>query len=139
MFSQRSYIDKILDRFSLQNVKPSTTPLDPHHQLNLAQCPSTSCQYKDMCGVPYCEVIGSLMYAALGTCPDILFAVSFLSQFMQNPGWPHWEAIKCVFHYLKGMQEHVLIIGESGTLAWNNKKCAGLAGYCDADWASQEH
>ena len=139
MFSQRSYIDKILDHFSLQNAKPSTTPLDPHHQLTLAQCPSTPHQYEDMCDVPYREAIGSLMYAALGTRPDIVFAVSFLSQFMQNPGWPHWEAVKRVFRYLKGTREHMLTIGKSGTLPWNDKERTGLDGYCDTDWASQEH
>ena len=132
MFSQQLYIDKIPDWFSLQNEKPSTTPLDPHHQLTLTQCPSTLHQYKDMCDVPYREVIGSLMYATLGTHPDIIFEASFLSQFMQNLGWPHWEAIKCVFHYLKGTWEHMLTIGKSGTLPWNNKECAGLEGYCDA-------
>ena len=79
------------------------------------------------------------MYTTLGTCPDIVFVVSFLSHFMQNPGQPHWEAVKHVFHYLKGTWEHMLTIGKSGTLPWNNKECTGLKGYCDANWASQEH
>ena len=86
MFSQWSYIDKIVQRFSLQSAKPPTTPLDPHHQLTLAQCPSTPCQYEDMWDVSYQGAISSLMYATLGTYPDIMFAVLFLSQFMQNPG-----------------------------------------------------
>src|SRR5882724_1561326 len=81
MFSQCSYIDKIVERFSLQNTKPLTIPLDPHHQLTLVQCLVTLHQYKDMWDIPYHEAIGSLMYAALGTCLDIVFAVLFLSQF----------------------------------------------------------
>jgi len=71
------------------------------------------------------------MYAALGTCPNITFAVSFLSQFMQNPGRLHWEAIKRVFHYLKGTQDYILRIGRNSQ--------NGLQGYCDMDWESQQH
>jgi hypothetical protein len=83
-----------------------------------------------MRGVPYREAIGSLMYAALGTRPDISFAVSFLSQFMQNPGRAHWEAVKRVFRYLKGTKDTCLVIGGTGK---------GLEAFSDADWASQEH
>ena len=56
-----------------------------------------------------------------------------------EPGRPHWEAVKRVFRYLKGTHEHALTIGEGGTLPWNDKTCTRLQGYCDADWASQEH
>jgi len=77
--SQQSYIDKILEWFSLQDAKSVSTPLDPHHQLMISQCPSMPHQYEDMCNVPYHEAIGSLMYMALGTCLDIAFTVAFLS------------------------------------------------------------
>jgi hypothetical protein len=41
------------------------------------------------------------MWAAITTRPDIAFTVSLLSQFMENPGEAHWEAIKRVLKYLK--------------------------------------
>jgi hypothetical protein len=129
-FSQRAYIDKILERFNLQDANPLSTPLDPHHKLSLSQSPSTPRQFDEMRSIPYREAIGSLMYAALGTRPDISFAVSFLAQFMQNPGRPHWEAVKRVFRYLKGTKDMCLTIG-------GKKK--GLEAFSDADWASQEH
>ena len=55
-----------------------------------------------MCNIPYQEAIGSLMYASLGTHLDITCAVQALSRFSTKPGTTHWEAIKQVFHYLKG-------------------------------------
>ena len=55
-----------------------------------------------MCNIPYCEAVGSLMYAALGTCPDIAFAVQTVSCFSTKPGPAHWEAVKHIFRYLKG-------------------------------------
>src|SRR5882724_6213961 len=97
------------------------------------QCPTTPHQYEDMCNVLYCKAIGLLMYAALGICPDIAFAVMFLSQFMQNPARMHWDAVKRVFRYLNGMWEHVLTISDHG----NNQN--SLRSFCDAKWASQEH
>jgi len=36
--------------------------------------------------VPYCEAIGSLMYALVATWPDITFTVLTLSQFLKNLG-----------------------------------------------------
>jgi hypothetical protein len=133
-FSQRAYITKIIARFGLQDAKPLTTPLDPHQHLSISQSPSTPRQFEDMRNVPYREAIGSLMYAALGTRPDIAFAVSLLSQYMQNPGRPHWEALKRVFRYLKGTQDKRLVIGDKHQDSHN-----GIEGFTDADWGSQEH
>ena len=58
------------------------------------------------------------MYTVLGTRLDIMFAVIFLSQFMQNPGHPHWEEVKCVFRYFKGMIGWKLVIGAGGHWRW---------------------
>jgi hypothetical protein len=56
-----------------------------------------------MCKVLYREAISSLMYATIATCPDITFAVSVLSQFLDNPGEAHWEGVKQIFCYLAGI------------------------------------
>src|SRR5271168_4879630 len=83
-----------------------------------------------MKNVPYREAVGSLMYAAMGTRPDIAFATSTVAQFSENPGWPHWEAVKRIFRYLLGTKKLELVYcGER----------RGLEGYVDADGASQEH
>ena len=85
---------------------------------------------KAMAKIPYCKAIGSLMYATVATWPDISFTVSALSQFLKNPGCIHWEATKCIFHYLSGTKTSVLTYsGEHHN----------LTRYMDADSASQEH
>ena len=92
--------------------------------------------------VPYKEAIRSLMYAAIGSRPDIAFAVSYLARFMQNPGTAHWEAVKRVIRYLKGMKDAKLTIGLGGTFAWaqeDRRDHQGLEGFSDADGNSQEH
>ena len=83
-----------------------------------------------MRNVPYHEAVGSLMYAAMGTRPDITFGMSTVAQFMDNPGWVHWEAVKKIFCYLKGTKDYELVYrGER----------KDLTGFVDVDGASQEH
>jgi len=45
----------------------------------------------------YLKAIGSLMYATLGTCPDIAFAVHHLSQFTTKHTKMRFTAVKHVF------------------------------------------
>jgi hypothetical protein len=51
------------------------------------------------------------MYATIATCPDISFAISILSHFLENPGDIHWDAVKHVFYYLQGMKDLQLTFG----------------------------
>ena len=84
--SQEQYIEKVLCKFNMQNVKPLKTPLAAHFKLSSEHSPKTDEERKDMESVPYASVIGSLMYAMVGTRPDIAHAVGVVSRFMANPG-----------------------------------------------------
>jgi len=70
------------------------------------------------------------MHLAIGTCPDIAFAVLTVAQFSANLGLAHWEAVKKFFCYLTGLKKLALTFGDG--------KC-GLEGFMDANRASQEH
>jgi hypothetical protein len=98
--------------------------------LSMDQSPSTSDETNEIGDVPYQRGIGSLMYAATSTHPDIAFPITILSQFMCNLEWIHWEAVKDVIRYLKGTADLTLTLGGSVN---------GLEAYVDADWASQPH
>ena len=50
----------------------------------------------------YSQVVGSLMYLACATRPDISFAVCKLSRFVSNLGDVHWHAVELVMRYLQG-------------------------------------
>lgn len=45
---------------------------------------------------------GLLMYAMLGSHPDIAFAVGTISKHSATPGPQHWKALMRVFRYLRG-------------------------------------
>ena len=102
--------------------------MDPAVPLSTSQSPSKLEDIARMRNIPYREAVGSLMYAAMGTRPDIAFTISTVAQFSENPGWVHWEAVKRIFKYLLGTKKLELTYGERG-----------LVGYVDADGASQEH
>ena len=74
--------------------------------------------------------MGLLMYAAMGTRPDIAFATSTVAQYSENLGWKHWEAVKRIFRYLLGTKKLELTYGGEER---------GLVGNINADGASQDH
>jgi hypothetical protein len=83
-----------------------------------------------MSNVPYREAIGSLMYAAIATGPNIAFAVSILSQFLEHLSQLHWQAIKRIFCYL---------IGSKNLQLTYSRELQNLTGFTDTDGVSQPH
>ena len=68
--SKASYIDKVIERFSMQNSKKGLMPTRHGISLSKLQCPKTPQEEEDMRRVPYASAVGSLMYAMLCTRPD---------------------------------------------------------------------
>jgi hypothetical protein len=120
--SQTQYVTRIIDRFGMALSNPVKTPLDPN--IKLAKTPEGTSHHFPK----YLNAIGSLMYAAIGTRPDISFAVQHLSQFLLNPGPEHWTAVKQVFCYLNGTKDLGIIFGRS--------LHPDPIGYLDANWGS---
>jgi len=124
--SQCSYIKAILRRYNLEDIHPVSTPMDLAIHYSSAQSPATTEEVAQMQNVPYRKAVGSLMYLALTTRPDIAFAVTVLSRFGTNPGSAHWNTMKRVFKYLKGTIDLWLTYG---VFDGGDK----LLGYTDAD------
>ena len=79
----------------------------------------------------YREAIGALLYASMGTRPDITFAVQVLSQFASRPSKEHWRAIKRVLRYLQGTKDLGITYDDL-----NGYADIHVSGYSDADWGS---
>ena len=82
--------------------------MNPGISLTQSQCPSTPDEVQEMRTVPYISAVGSLLYLAISTRPDIAYAVSVLARFNTNPGKAHWAAVKHLFRYLKGSMDYKL-------------------------------
>ena len=87
--SHELYIEQVLRRFKVNDVKPRTTPLSNHFKFLKEQSPKTAEERDHMELVPYASEVGSLMYARVCTRPDIAHAVGVVSRYMANPGKEH--------------------------------------------------
>ncbi|GMJ14768.1 hypothetical protein HRI_005146000 [Hibiscus trionum] len=124
--SQKSYLKKILSRFSMQDCKPIYTPLPINFKLSSSMSPSSEEERMEMSRVPYASAVGSLMFAMICTRPDIAQAVGVVSRYMANPGREHWNAVKRILRYIKGTLNVALCYGGSDFL---------ISGYVDSDYA----
>lgn len=111
-------MEKLLHRFGHFNSKSAATPYDPCLKLHKNQG-------QGLDQVKFAQIIGSLMYLANTTRPDISYAVSRLSRYSSKPDSNHWHALERVLRYLKGTMNQGLFY--SGFPAV-------LEGYSDANW-----
>ncbi|RVX13773.1 Copia protein [Vitis vinifera] len=125
--SQRTYIDKVLQRYVMQNSKPGDTPVAKGDKFSLNQCPKNSLESQEMQKIPYASAVGSLMYAQVCTRPDIAYIVGMLGRYLSNPGMDHWRAAKRVMRYLQRTKEYMLTYRRLDQLE--------LIGYSDSDFA----
>ncbi len=119
---QESYIDQVLKTFNMVDCKSVVTPME----INNVCLDDSKVSFSDK-DIPYQRLVGSLMYLAVLTRPDIAFAVSHLSQYNNCYTSHHWKCAKRVLRYLKGTK--------SFRLSFSKDNCQ-LNGYTDADWAS---
>ncbi len=97
MVVPRALVDKLLEKYGMENCKPNTVPLKPGKP--------TEEQGKEGDKKLYQEIIGSLIYLAYGTRPDIAYAVTALARHMANPQEQHVTLAKGVLRYLKGTRD----------------------------------
>lgn len=118
---QTGYIKKVLEQFNMTECKPVNTPLDSGMKFEKGEQNDLDSKYRSL--------IGSIMYIAVCTRPDIAFAASLLSQFNNCHSETHWKAAKRILRYLKGTIDYRIIYEKSEL---------SVTGYVDADWASNQ-
>ena len=87
---QRNYALEVLKRFGMMESNSVNNPIVPGCKIN-----------KDEDGITvdetyYKQLVGSLLYLT-ATRPDLMFAASLLSRFMNNPSQNHLGAAKTSF------------------------------------------
>ncbi|KAL7371770.1 hypothetical protein ABVT39_004778 [Epinephelus coioides] len=119
---QKHYIET---KYGMNNANPIATPADANVKLKKDDGVS-----KPVNPSTYQSMVGSLLYAAMATQPDIAQAVSVVSKFNANPNAAHLTAVKRILQYLKCTVNLALKYeqSESGT----------LIGFSDADWTRDQ-
>ena len=114
---QSHYVEKVLSRFGFSDCQRAPMPYDSsvllrkHRRIARDQ-------------LRYSQIIGSLMYLASATRPDISFAVGKRSRFVSNPEDNHFHAVERVLRYLKGTMSYGINYTRYPKV---------LEGYCDAN------
>jgi len=126
--SQCKYSADVLRRFGFLNAAPATLPMQPGLKL-ISKSPELSTTVSSSIEkYPYREVVGSMMYLQISTRPDLAYAVSYLSRFLNNYDSMHIAAANQLLRYLKGTQTLGITFSRSQSI--------NLYGYSDSDWAS---
>ena len=107
--SQKTYINKVLERFQMKNCSPSVAPIMKGDRFNLNQCSKNDLKREQMKNIPYASAVGSLMYAQICTRPYIAFVVWMLWRYQSNPCLDHWRAAKKVIRYLQGTKDYAYV------------------------------
>ena len=116
---QKNYIFKLLQKFNMVDANVVTTLADPNVRLKK---PANG---EKQCNPPYREA-GSLLFLSIVSRPDIAYAVSVVSRYLDNYDNSHWTAVKRIFRYLKGTDNFGIV--------YSNQPNA-LIGYSDSDHA----
>lgn len=118
---QSLYLLGVLRKFGMENCKCIESPMDANYKFN-ENC-DIDYSYEKQCRV----LIGSLMYATVGSRPDLAASVYYISRFQSKPGLELWKALKRVFRYIRGTVEYQLVYKK-------DRSNAPVVGFADADW-----
>ncbi|KAL7685824.1 hypothetical protein Plhal304r1_c029g0095261 [Plasmopara halstedii] len=93
---QKQFFAQMVDKFRQGDAYPVRNPTVLGQELHVEDGPKVA-------GLkPFRELIGSLLYVANSTRPDIRVAVGALSRYLENPREKHWQAGIWILRYLKG-------------------------------------
>lgn len=122
---QTGYIEEVLETFEASSIKGASTPLDPgtkHYKVEDAEWNAIKEESEK---IPYRQAIGSLLYLACGTRPDIAHSATYMSQFNERPSELHWRSVRHLLRYLKETKNLCLNFSKTGKV---------LEVFSDSDW-----
>jgi hypothetical protein len=124
---QSAAILKIVKEHGVEHLPPRRTPAPLEPDISELGVRAPEDPEPDL---PYRAAVGSLMYLAVNTRPDIMFVTCSLARYLTNFTADHYERAQHVIRYLKGTVDLPFVIskerlGDSELSAW-----------VDADWAT---
>jgi len=129
---QKTYITRILRWFGMEHTHGVSMPMDPNSKLEMAKnWGEKKLEQEDI--TDYQAVVGSRMYAALATRPDISYAVAALSRYKPRPFTGNMTSGKRVLLYPKSTADFRLHFSGNG-IGIGIGNC--LIGYSDSHWAN---
>jgi len=120
---QKHFIEQMLCKYNMDSCKPASTPMAV--DVKLVKDDGS----KPVDPTKYQSIVGSLLYIATATRPDISYAVGALSKFNSSPTETHLTAAKRVLRYLRGTADLGIVF---------SKTSMSPIGFSDASWADDD-
>lgn len=118
---QSTYAEKVLVKYGMDDSHPVAVPADT--SINSIEMQKTM----GAINFPFRESVGSLMYLAIATRPDISYAISSVSRYLENPNQAAVNAVKRILRYIRSTKSHGIIFPANVNI--------NLACFSDADFA----
>ena len=122
---QRKYSLDVVEKFGMKACNVKNTPLPGGFKL----APKSQEDEEDT-DAPYRQLVGSVMYLATCTRPDLSYAMCVLTRRFDTPTKATWEAANMVLKFIKGTPDTGLLYKQS--------KSPQLVAFVDSDWAGEE-
>ena len=121
---QTAYLHSILTKYGYDNANPVATPIQ-------TRPPATSSKAPLLQKFALNMIVGSLLYLAICTRPDIIYAVTRLAAHVQKPSDLAYSMAARILRYLRG-HNHGLFFA-----AHHAHPTQPLISYTDANWTNQ--
>lgn len=122
LLNQRSKISRMLEDYGLTDSKPTMTPMETNFLSSMTDDSKKLTNNK-----LYRQAVGSLLYIATVSRPDIAASIGFLCRCVESPTENHWKAVKRVIRYLATTIDKCLRLSSTSE--------TDLVCFVDADWA----
>lgn len=140
---QELYVTKALERYGLAECRVADTPavVGATQQDTARTGAPEQTELSPQERQRFMEIVGTLMYAAISTRPDIAHAVHQLASNMAAPSRLHVTGAERVLRYLAGTKDVGLVFGSRngdavGDSRGRSKMPVDVCAYSDADWAN---
>ncbi|XP_068340328.1 uncharacterized mitochondrial protein AtMg00810-like [Pyrus communis] len=120
---QSKYAKSLLVKFGLEDCKPVSIPLPTSEKLKKVDGSELADESI------YRKIVGSLLYLT-ATRPDLMYAASLLSRFMNSPTKKHFGVARRVLRYVQGTLSY--------GIEYTKDRDAILVEFCDADSVGSE-
>ena len=102
---QTTYLKTVLKKFGMEDCKPVATPMELGVKFEKLNDDEEVVNLRE-----FQSAIGCLIYASIGTRPDLSSAVEVLSQHISRPGKQHWIGVERVIRYIKGTLDYGITV-----------------------------
>lgn len=122
---QTAYARKIVRKFQMENCNSVGVPSDANQRL-------TQHDDSEPSDYPYRQLVGSILYLANGTRPEISHAIGVASRYLEKPSVTHVNAAKRILRYINGSINYGILYKGTGEIDFKGYSHSDYAGDLDS-------